>query len=45
LQLQIFIYFVSAWTKIFIFFIDLICARYGKANILFVKRWKYCTHC
>jgi len=24
---------------------DLICARYDKTNILFVKRRKYCTHC
>jgi len=23
----------------------LICARCGKTNILFVKRWKYCKHC
>jgi len=31
--------------KNFIYFIDLICARCGKTNILFVKRRKYCTHC
>jgi len=24
---------------------DLICARCGKTNILFVKSRKYCTHC
>jgi len=35
---------VSAYTKIFICFIDLICSRCGKTNILFVKRRKYCTH-
>ena len=31
--------------KNFICFIDLICARCGKTNILIVKRRKYCTHC
>jgi len=31
--------------KNFICFIDLICARCDKNNILFVKRRKYCTHC
>ena len=30
--------------KNFICFIDLICARCGKTNILLVKRRKYCTH-
>jgi len=31
--------------KIFICFIDLICARCGNTNILFVKCRKHCTHC
>jgi len=30
--------------KNLICFIDLICARCGKTNTLFVKRRKYCTH-
>jgi len=30
--------------KFHLCFIDLICARCGKTNILFVKRRKYCTH-
>jgi len=31
--------------KNFICFVDLICARCDKTNILFAKRRKYCTHC
>jgi len=26
-------------------FIDVLCTRCDKTNILFVKRRKYCTHC